>query len=94
MLLPCLKGLTGNQPGHGSLTSPFRHPDPSQLWFQLNEIVGEQTYLRHGVVEVHDDGAGIGKVSGLLEEHGFRVAVEQEPDMRGTGIHMLYGRQP
>lgn len=25
------------------------HPDPAQLMFQISEIAGEQTYLRHGV---------------------------------------------
>jgi 31-O-methyltransferase len=27
----------------------LRHHDPSQLWFQLEEIVEQRTYLRHGV---------------------------------------------
>jgi FkbM family methyltransferase len=41
------------------------HPDPSQLWFQVAEIAGEQIYLRHGVTVsegdvVLDVGANIG----------------------------------
>jgi hypothetical protein len=31
------------------LAGMLRHPDPSQLFFQVAEIAGEQTYLRHGV---------------------------------------------
>ena len=44
---------------------PLRHYDPSQLWFQLAEIVQERTYLRHGVQVregdvVLDVGANVG----------------------------------
>jgi FkbM family methyltransferase len=43
----------------------LRHYDPSQLWFQLEEIVEERTYLRHGVTVregdvVLDVGANVG----------------------------------
>jgi 31-O-methyltransferase len=31
------------------LARRLRHDDPEQLWFQLAEIAGEQTYLRHGI---------------------------------------------
>ena len=41
------------------------HPDPSQLFFQVGEIGGDQTYLRHGVAvgptdTVLDVGANVG----------------------------------
>jgi FkbM family methyltransferase len=41
------------------------HPDPSQLWFQVAEIAGEQIYLRHGIAVAEGDvvldvGANIG----------------------------------
>jgi FkbM family methyltransferase len=32
-----------------ALAQRLRHYDPSQLYFQVAEIAGEQTYLRHGV---------------------------------------------
>ena len=32
-----------------ALAQVVGHRDPSQLWFQVAEIAGEQTYLRHGV---------------------------------------------
>jgi FkbM family methyltransferase len=43
----------------------LRHYDPSQLWFQLQEIVEERTYLRHGVRAregdvIFDVGANVG----------------------------------
>lgn len=43
----------------------LRHPDPSQLWFQVAEIAGDQTYLRHGITVGPDDvvldvGANVG----------------------------------
>ena len=48
-----------------ALGTMLRHHDASQLWFQLAEIAGDQTYLRHGVA-VHegdvvlDVGANVG----------------------------------
>ncbi len=43
----------------------LRHHDPSQLWFQLDEVVGERVYLRDGVqlepgATVLDVGANVG----------------------------------
>ncbi len=43
----------------------LRHPDPSQLPFQISEIAGEETYLRHGVTVAEGDvvldvGANVG----------------------------------
>src|SRR5919201_3384791 len=48
-----------------ALGKMLRHYDPSQLLFQLAEIVGERTYLRHGVAVragdvVLDVGANVG----------------------------------
>jgi FkbM family methyltransferase len=47
------------------LASSLRHYDPSQLYFQIAEIAGERTYLRHGVEVgegdvVLDVGANVG----------------------------------
>jgi FkbM family methyltransferase len=43
----------------------LHHPDPSQLLFQIREIAGEETYLRHGVTVAEEDlvidvGANVG----------------------------------
>jgi len=52
--------------GRGSdLKHGIRHPDPSQLLFQVKEIFDERTYLRHGVEAgpgdvVFDVGANVG----------------------------------
>lgn len=39
----------GREERISTLAARLRHPDPSQLIFQLAEIAGERTYLRHGV---------------------------------------------
>src|SRR5579875_1078527 len=48
-----------------TLMRVLRHPDPSQLLFQVSEIAGDETYLRHGVSVdegdvVLDVGANVG----------------------------------
>jgi 31-O-methyltransferase len=40
---------SGAQHRVGVLQQILSHPDPTQLFFQLTEIAGEQAYLRHGV---------------------------------------------
>jgi FkbM family methyltransferase len=47
------------------LASRLHHPDPSQLFFQVTEIGGDQVYLRHGIEVgpgdvVFDVGANVG----------------------------------
>ncbi len=39
----------GRQDRIQALAEILQHPDPSQLYFQIAEIAGEQTYLRHGI---------------------------------------------
>ncbi len=66
----------------------------------LEGISPEHWPLIHQVVmEVHDDpdqeSAGrIGHVTQLLESHGFRVTVEQEPLLKGTDRYNLYAVRP
>ena len=61
------------------------HHDPSQLWFQLAEIAGEQTYLRHGVRlgpgdVVLDVGANVGVAAAFFITHcGVRAVHSFEP---------------
>ncbi|MGI9184458.1 MAG: FkbM family methyltransferase [Solirubrobacteraceae bacterium] len=48
-----------------TLARRLQHPDPSQLLFQMAEIAGDQTYLRHGITAgpgdvVLDVGANVG----------------------------------
>ncbi len=48
-----------------TLARLLHHPDPSQLLFQVAEIAGDQTYLRHGITAgpgdlVLDVGANVG----------------------------------
>ncbi len=57
-----------------ALAPLLHHPDPSQLWFQVAEIAGEQTYLRHGV-EVNegdvvlDVGGNVGVAAAFFASH-------------------------
>ncbi len=55
------------------LASLVKHPDPSQLFFQVAEIAGEQTYLRHGIEVspgdvVLDVGANVGVAAVFFAE--------------------------
>jgi FkbM family methyltransferase len=57
-----------------ALARRLDHYDPSQLTFQIAEIAGEQTYLRHGVVVrpgdvVIDAGANVGVAAAFFAEH-------------------------
>jgi 31-O-methyltransferase len=62
-----------------------RHRDPSQLWFQLAEIAGEQIYLRHGVRlgpgdVVLDIGANVGVAAAFFATQcGVAVVHSFEP---------------
>jgi FkbM family methyltransferase len=57
----------------------LHHPDPSQLIFQVSEIAGDETYLRHGVTVgkgniVIDVGANVGVAAAFFAvicEAGF-----------------------
>ncbi len=62
-----------------------RHRDPSQLWFQVAEIAGEQTYLRHGVTlgggdVVLDVGANVGVAAAyFITQCGVALVHSFEP---------------
>ena len=61
-----------------SLKALLRHPDPPQLWYQLDEIVESRIYLRHGIEVsegdvVFDVGANVGVAAAFFaEECGAR----------------------
>lgn len=63
----------------------LRHHDPSQLWFQIAEIVGERVYLRHGIRVrkgdvVFDVGANVGVAAAFFaSECGAGVVHSFEP---------------
>ncbi len=51
----------------------LQHHDPSQLWFQIQEIFEERTYLRHGITvgpgdTVLDVGANVGVAAAFFAE--------------------------
>lgn len=55
------------------LKRTLRHPDPEQLWYQLQEIVGSRSYLQHGVEVregdvVLDVGANVGVAAAFFAE--------------------------
>ncbi|HVP29666.1 MAG TPA: FkbM family methyltransferase [Myxococcota bacterium] len=68
-----------------ALARRLQHPDPSQLWFQLAEIAGEQIYLRHGIEVGEDDvvldvGANVGVAAAFFAvQCGARVVHSFEP---------------
>jgi hypothetical protein len=55
--------------------------------------IGAATWnmVRQAVVEVHDIGSRVQTVGQLLERQGFRVMVDQNPALIGTGIYTMYG---
>ena len=47
------------------------------------------------IVEVHDEGGRLAQVRSLLEKARFRITVEQDPTLAGTGLHTVYAvREP
>jgi FkbM family methyltransferase len=68
-----------------ALKRVLRHPDPPQLWYQLQEIVESRTYLQHGVEVregdvVLDVGANIGVAATFFaEECGAGAVHSFEP---------------
>ena len=55
------------------LKRTLRHPDPEQLWYQLQEIVESKSYLQHGIEVregdvVLDVGANIGVAAAFFAE--------------------------
>jgi FkbM family methyltransferase len=50
--------------------------------------------IRQIVIEVHDRDRRGGAVASELRRRGFHLTSEQEPLMRGTDIHLVYGTRP
>lgn len=50
--------------------------------------------IRQIAMEVYDEAGGVNEVRALLESHGFEVAVEQEPLLRGTAVFDAYAIRP
>jgi FkbM family methyltransferase len=51
---------------------------------------GQWSRIGQVVAEVHDEDGRLAAVVGLLGDHGFSVVVEQEPELRGTEVSMVY----
>ncbi len=49
--------------------------------------------IRQIIVEVHDEDGRCAQVAAQLEARGFVVAVDQDPEWRGTPLYMLYARR-
>jgi FkbM family methyltransferase len=47
--------------------------------------------IRQIVIEVHDRGRRGSAVADQLRSRGFRLAIEEEPVMHGTDVHLAYG---
>jgi len=50
--------------------------------------------IRQVVAEVHDEGDRLTGVRSLLERHGFMVVVDQEDNMKSTGVFVVYAVRP
>jgi 31-O-methyltransferase len=67
------------------LAQMLRHPDPSQLFFQVAEIAGDRTYLQNGVQVgegdvVLDVGANVGVAAAFFAAHcGAKLVHSFEP---------------
>jgi 31-O-methyltransferase len=52
-------------------------------------------FIRQVVVEVHDDDGALGEVQNMLAKHGFEIATEQDPQLKGTAIFSVFAtRRP
>jgi FkbM family methyltransferase len=51
--------------------------------------------IGQAVIEVHDENGGLEEVRGILDKHGFRIAVEQDPLLKGTPLFTVFAsRRP
>lgn len=50
--------------------------------------------VRQVVAEVHDEDGRVDAVETLLTEHGFRVTIDQDEVMAGTGVRLVFARRP
>ena len=46
--------------------------------------------IRQVVAEIHDEDNRLADISNLLEDQGFRVIIDQEDNMKSTGVHVAY----
>jgi FkbM family methyltransferase len=93
-------GEPEGQRGEGlDLIARLEHQEPSQLWFQLAEIVKDRTYLRHGIEVgpgdvVIDAGANVGVAAAFfLEvcEAGTVHSFEPVPEIHRMLVRNLRG---
>jgi len=49
--------------------------------------------IKQIVVEVHDIGGRLAEVTNLLEERGFRIAIEQDTSLQETPLYNIYARR-
>lgn len=68
-----------------ALAQVVRHRDPSQLWFQVAEIAGEQTYLRHGIELGPDD---------VVLDIGANVGVAAAYFATQCGVKLVHSFEP
>jgi amino acid adenylation domain-containing protein/FkbM family methyltransferase len=54
---------------------------------------GDWSKIRQLVVETEDHGRELDNCVSLLKGHGFEVVVDQDPDLRSTGLYNVYARR-
>ena len=55
---------------------------------------GHWPLIRQVVAEAHDEDGRLEELRGMLEGHGFEVTVDQEQNMKDTGVVMVYASRP
>ncbi len=50
--------------------------------------------IRQVAIEVQDEAGALDEVRSLLEEHGFNVAAEQDPLLKGTAVFSIFATRP
>ncbi len=64
----------------------------ADLWARIRQVAME-VHDRHGGNESNATGAASGnlaRIVGRLEQHGFRVAVEQTPELEGSDLFGVF----
>jgi len=46
--------------------------------------------IRQAAIEVHDEAGGLDEIQRLLAEHGFQVATDQDPLLKGCALHNVF----
>jgi FkbM family methyltransferase len=49
--------------------------------------------IRQAAIEVHDEAGGLDEIQRILAEHGFQVATDQDPLLKGCALYNVFARR-